>query len=195
MNKVFLYIAILLIGFVIGWFVSNRSANTKVQQHLKIAQQTEARLNLSIDSLVNQNKAISKDNNTLFDKILLDSVERSAKRLKIIPKQTTLQNENIVLHQGQTIYGLSNPKNSKRSNVASYGAQAITEVIHRRKITGNQKVVIANCEKIVIIKDTIIVKYKKGLEFAAKKSKKNEFVKGAGVGAGLTILIFALFVL
>ncbi len=180
---------ILIVGILGGLFLSHLNVNKKIRKAYKDAQANEQRLNKKIDSLwAIFNKAGAK-NDSLIVLRHRDSVERSLERLKTIPLKRTLENEKHVLDTGKELYGSSLDQNSKRALVASYGSQAFDEVIVDRRIIENQKAQITACKGVVIYKDSIVIKYKEGLKYAAKKAKKGQFTKGVGLGVIGTVLI------
>lgn len=188
MKKILGYIAVLILGGIIGYLICSRSANEKIQKRWEKAQAVERAIQTKIDSIQGLNKDLSLANDYLEGKIYQDSIDSSLERLKIIPERKTVIDENFVLDKGKELYGGSHLENTRRANVASYGKQGISEVIDLRKISSNQKAVIVNCESIVQFKDTIILNYKSGLKFAAKKAK-NDFKTGVFVGGGGVLLI------
>jgi len=180
---------ILIIGFAIGYLVCVRNSNDKIQKRFQEAYRIESVMNERIKGIDALNNGLRQRNETLYDRIYADSVESALERTKTIPIQKTLKQEANILIVGQELYGSSPATNSKRALVASYGNQALNEVEILRRVNSNQKALIINCEKVVQIKDTIIVEYKEGLKYAAKKSKKGQFSKGLGLGVLGSILV------
>lgn len=192
LRYVLLGLLILLVGFGLGYAYQSRVVNKRIEKRYASAQKLEAKFNKRIDSLLGVIAYLEKGNAQLAKGIYQDSIERSAQRSKIIPMQRVLKDEANVLLAGGIMYGGANSKNTKRALVASYGAQAIDEVQKLRRINTNLKVQAQNYEQIVAHKDTILVEYKEGLEYAAKKCKRGKVSTGIGIGVIGTILLGVL---
>ncbi len=183
------YMLILIAGVLGGLFLSHLNVNKKIRKAYKDAQANEQRLEEKIDSLwAIFNKAGVK-NDSLLVLRHRDSVERALERLKTIPLKRTLEDEKYILETGKQLYGSSSRTNSKRALIASYSGHAFDEVFIDRRIIENQKAQISACKGVVIYKDSIVIKYKEGLKYAAKKAKKGQLGKGIGLGVIGTVII------
>lgn len=195
MNKYTTHILLGVFCLIFGYFISTLNSNNKVQKRFEQAQSFEAKKNEQVDLLETRITELSELNQVLNFQIKIDSTERRVERSKPITETTTINNERTILTRGIVIYGGNmRQDNTKRSLVASYGAQSIEEVEILRRVVENQKVQLENCKGVVLIKTEIITEYKEGLRYAAKKCRNGSLVKGVGIGVIGTV-IFALLLL
>ena len=195
MRKYIIYLVCVLIGVAIGLLLSVRSSNSKVQRAHNAAKKVDSINSVKKDSL-HKLQIAARDSVSYLDSILtLKNKELALERTKIIPRPRIKALENIIIEQGIKLYGESHSGNSRRALIASYGANAITEVNYSRPIIENQKVQIVYVGKILELENEIRVEYQKGLELAAKECKGGQAKKGFLFGSGATALVFLILLL
>jgi len=193
MNKYTTHILLGIFGIVLGYFICTLNSNNKVQKRFEQAQSFEAKKNEQVILLEARNAQLANLNQVLNFQIKIDSTQRRIERANPITETTTINNERTILTRGIVIYGGSYNNNTKRSLIASYGAQSIEEVEILRRVVDNQKVQLENCKGVVLIKTEIITEYKEGLRYAAKKCRNGSLVKGVGIGIfGTAIFVLLL---
>jgi len=194
MNKYTSHILLGIFCLVLGYFICTLNSNNKVQKRFEQAESFEAKKNEQVVLLEVENQELSEEVGVLKYQLKTDSTERRIERSKPITERTTIKNERTILTRGIVIYGGSHNNNTKRSLVASYGAQAIEEAEVLRRVVDNQKVQLENCKGIVIIKTETITEFKEVAIYAVRKSKDGKFGKGVGIGV-IGTAIFALLLL
>ena len=195
MKKYIILLVVFLLGVTAGLILSIRSSNSKVQAAHERAKKVDSINTIKQDSLYKLQIA-ARDSVLYLDSILtLKNKELAVERTKIISRPRIEQLENIIIEQGVKLYGEANQGNSRRALIASYGANAITEVNYSRPIIENQKVQIVYQAGILELENEIRVEYQKGLEIAAKECKPNQVKKGFLFGSGATALVFLILLL
>jgi len=194
MNKYTIHILLAIFGIVLGYFICTLNSNNKVQKRIERIDAIVLKKDIEVDSINARNVEVIKQFDELVQKNHTDSIERRIERSKPITETTTINNERTILTRGIVIYSGSHNNNTKRSLIASYGAQSIEEVEVLRRVVANQKIQLENCKGVVLIKTEIITEYKEGLRYAAKKCRNGSLVKGVGIGV-IGTAIFALLLL
>ncbi len=193
MKNILSILILLIIGGLIGYFIAVRSTNNAIQKRFKEITTKDSTLQIEVDIKNKRIESLTDSVSALDSALIHLNGELALERLNEITPERIQQLEQFILSRGPELYGMPNIDNSDRALIASYGANGLKEVEISRAMIKQQKVIIVNQAGVVRLKNEIIVEYREGLEFAAKKCKKNQVAKGVGIGAvGVILLILLL---